>query len=149
MNQVAIKPIATTDDGTNHGASPEEISRLDAITAVHITASEMTLARMGITAPGTRYWAKGRKKRLWINLSVSHGHERAKHQDAAIRNTVVGIPGTTTPTPARPTQPTPTPANAYRFTRAGLGFTPGYAGKAFGLVGIVAKAAPGRSRPGA
>ena len=88
--------------------------------AVHIIATEMALALKGMTAPGSRYLTKGPKTRLWISLSVSQGHDRAKHHEAMIRNTVVGNPGTMTPSPASPTHPTPPVANSPRLARSGM-----------------------------
>lgn len=79
--------------------------------AAHIMQREMTLARRGITTPGSRYRTNGPKKRLQISRSVSHGQDRAKHQAAMIRKTVVGSPGTTTPTAPMPTLHTPAPTS--------------------------------------
>lgn len=84
----------------------------EAVIASHIIPQAITLAFRGIRAPGSTYRKNGPKNRFRINRSVSQGQDRAKHHVARIRKIVVGIPGTTTPTPAMPTHPTPAPANA-------------------------------------
>lgn len=89
--------------------------------ADHIITSAIALARRGITAPGSSADRNGRKNRVRISRSVSHGHERAKHHDATIRNTVVGMPGTATPTAPSPTHATPPEAYAHRAARERVG----------------------------
>lgn len=111
MYQVPTTPEITTVTGTHTATSRAISSQQDAAMAAHIIAAAMTFARRGMTAPGAMYLTNGPKNRLWINFSVSHGHDRAKHHDATIKNTVVGSPGTTTPTPPIPTQHTPRPAS--------------------------------------
>ena len=86
------------------------------VIAVHIIARLKIFAFSGIATPATRNGRNGAKKRLRISLSSSHVQLLVKHQIAARRKTVVGIPGTTTPTAASPTHATPIEARAHRRT---------------------------------
>jgi hypothetical protein len=129
MNQVPIRPDIATEIGTNWCTPRETSSAQESAIASHIMQQAITFARRGMRTPGSMYLRNGPKNRFRINRSVSQGHDRAKHHVAKIKKIVVGIPGTTTPTPAMPTHPTPAPASAYRTGRAaaGVGFRSGEA----------------------
>jgi hypothetical protein len=117
MHAVPSTPRPAISASTT-GVTPRDArSTHERVIASHMIETAATFARRGIRAPGSMYCRNGRKKRVLISRSVSPGEERAKHHAATIRKTVVGMPGTTTPTPARPTAHTPVPASKARVER--------------------------------
>lgn len=125
ITHVPTMPIATTSAGTNQGAPANAISTLLMMMAVHIDPIASTLARRGIGIVGSRYLAYGRNSRDSTSRRSSHGQLLVRQNDPISTKTVVGIPGTTTPTAPNPKHVSPAAARAIRRTDVGRGWQQG------------------------
>jgi len=111
IQYVPNSPAATThpmihmlrSDIESHTAAPPM--------PAHINTSDHTFAVLGMLPSPSSALKNGPKSGVRINAFSSLGIDLAKHQHARIKNTVVGMPGTTTPTAPNPTQRTPADAS--------------------------------------
>lgn len=79
----------------------------DRAMAVHIMAMATRLDRRGMPKPSRWSRTIGPMRGRSRTHCSKRGLERAKHEAATMKNTVVGSPGTTTPTVPTPTDAKP------------------------------------------